>query len=166
MYLENMMMTYNKQQVLERLYELYNNTTDELEREDINKIIDDVVVYDEIPEDLVKSKYYRHIVPIKERFGHEMRSKAIYKTLKRIVETKQYTDVEVAKAMSSLITHALIEYDMTSDSLDDIYEELDLGLAMGILNEFFENRDIPQDSIIEVITNLFPELLHEGKGGD
>jgi len=151
--------------VLEALYSAKGRAASwgkEEEKREIERLIQETIQAEGIPDSVKASKYYRTLKPIRERFGDELRSKAIYSTFKNIAETAEYTEVEVAKAFSSLVTHALIEHEITGEPLNVIYQELRLNDTMYALNEMFAGRGIPQKTIVETMAHLFPDLLSGG----
>ena len=82
-----------------------------------------------------------------------LREKKLYKTL-----CESDNDVEQAKAVSSFLTHILIEFDIHPDLISEIREIVDFDLILDNLLYYFTDGDI--HSVYEA-SNYIQDLLND-----
>lgn len=91
-----------------------------------------------------------------DTFFQKKRDKKFYRFLKIwLFGNIEYSDIEIAKNLSSMITHSLIE--MEFEGLN-IYTDLDIALQSKLLNQFIEGV-IDEPAIRAVYTQRYQEAL-------
>lgn len=74
---------------------------------------------------------------VKDEFLVNMAKKPFIKFLKRWFKGRDYSDIQVAKGLSSMITHSLIEMDKAGAIT---FKVLDLPLQVKVLSQFIEGE--------------------------
>lgn len=119
--------------------------------DDCNKMIDKLLVTKDVPDEVkefVNSiEYYQH--PLIEK----LRDKRIYKSLKAISEGADLSDLEVAKAITSLITHSLIEAEQSAINESELDNKFNLVGLTEILKEYFTVGKFDRDILNATLTN-------------
>lgn len=93
---------------------------------------------------------------IDESFIQSISGKTLGKNLKRIIkEDNGFSDMDYAKTISSLITHAIIESEMTGKSIDD-YAIKEMYILLG---KFINKNEGAVSAIKEFVTERYGELI-------
>ena len=100
---------------------------------------------DEIPEEVIN--FLDSLSDYAKDFYMRLDSKKFFKNFKRFDEID---DIEKAKALSSLITHALIDVDMGNANVNKVRDDLNLLDMLYYLEMYLKSGNFPKECISEV----------------
>lgn len=112
---------------LDNLYKEYYNTSSKKEKESLSRDIDC----------LVAQAY--EVKPL-FLFLNRMRGKSFYSVIMKIVNNEEVSDYEISLALSSMITHALLEMKVSDKSFFDLHiNELSRVLSEYLNGQVFDD---------------------------
>ena len=91
----------------------------------------------------------------KEEYFFRMKKKPFMKFLKRWLAGTEYSEVHVAKCLSSMITHCLIEMEKTGTL---VFKALDIPFQMDSLSKFVEGG-LANDELKELYRERFGRFI-------
>ena len=99
------------------------------------------------------------MINVKEDFFNRKKDKAFYKTVYKWLNNEKVEDIELAKALSSMLTHSLIEIKGTGSSM---YEILSVELQAKCLSEFI-GGDMNADTLREIYSSRFGSFIRRNE---
>jgi len=153
----------DRRDVLEVLHQIAFSDQEEAHRAE--EYIDLVLDSEEVPQEVYQFLF--SLSDYAKDFFMRMESKIFYKNFKKFDKIE---DIEKAKAISSFITHSLIEIEHGNVDLDKLKDDLRLNDFLAYLGFYLETGKLPATCIdlVEIIINEIDQLqeVNLKQGGD
>lgn len=124
----------DRQSIFARLYKMRDNG---VLIEEVTSMIKLMLSTHDTPE-LVLEFLNKLDTPKINPLVEKLKSKKLYKSLKSFSEKDNISDIELAKMVTSLITHSLIESEQVGISVEDIDDKFHARALSNIIYEYFK----------------------------
>jgi len=144
---------------LESLYEItFSEPASSPRHQEACRLIELMLTTPGVPQQVVDFLEKEGLGVYKSKFLEKMKDKRFYRTLKSsIQEGYQIDHNTLAKALTSLVTHAIIDVEQKEVSLDTARSELKLDKILSLVETYLSTGRLP-DETISVIKELVEEV--------
>lgn len=136
----------NRSEALLQLYELKFK-----DGQDVDRMIEIALSKEELSLEVIEFLQGRTYKP--NELVEKLKGKKLYKVLESLSDDESTTsDVSLAKMMSSIVTHCLIEVEQESIKVEDLNESYGIKHLVSILDEYIDKGILDKLKLIEYLS--------------